>query len=472
MTAQLRLPRMLHRAVALAGLAAAFSGAPAMADSLTFIRHNNVWLANPDGTGAYQVTRDGSAASPYESPSEANDGTVVAVRAAPGHRRQIYRMTQSGLLRNAPVNTPAPGSGALDAKVSPDGALVAYWFATTVATGRCTFCVSAASQTLLSHSDRFTNPGAVGTPHTGGWPSWLSRDTITLGSGSPTQWYYRLGMPEAAEWFADSDVTGGTAALLDAETAPTGDRLAVVRGNNQETILLLNMNGPPPAKPTIANPTCDALASPHGKFVDPTWSHDGRLLAWQENDGVWVMPVPANLADCGSFGTPALRIPGASAPDLSPAAIHPGARPVCGNPGNPAPCRPTSAPCCSPAQLRAQLKALLSAEATALKHLKLHGLRSRRQVKITFNAPTPGRLMLKLTVKPAKRKVTLATGQVGFTTAGRRTITLRVTRDGAGILRHAHRLNMTLHAAFTPAGGKATRASASLTMPRRAPKRG
>ena len=63
--------------------------APAAADSLAFIREHNVWLANPDGSGQYRVTFDGTAAAPYESPSQADNGTVVAIRHTPGQRRQI-----------------------------------------------------------------------------------------------------------------------------------------------------------------------------------------------------------------------------------------------------------------------------------------------------------------------------------------------------------------------------------------------
>ena len=318
---------------------AAVAAAPAGADSLAFIKDNNVWLADLDGSGQYQVTFDGTPGAPYESPSQSDNGTVVAIRQTPGQRRQIYRMTQSGRLLNPPINTPAPGTGAIDAKVSPDGALVAYWFATTVNDPICVFCVSVSNQVLLSYSGRFTGYQEVGTPNTGGWPSWIDNNTITLGNGSATQWYYKLGMPEAAEWFADSDVVQqGLETLLDAEAAPSGDRLAVVRGDNQETILLLRMTGPPPAKPTVANPQCDSLPGPTGKFVDPTWSSDGRTLAWQEDDGVWTLPVPADLADCAGFGAPALLIPGAKNPDLSPAPINPGPRPPCGNPGNPVAC--------------------------------------------------------------------------------------------------------------------------------------
>lgn len=82
--------------LALTALVAAVAAPPAAADSLVFIRDHNVWLANADASGQYQVTRDGTSGAPYESPSQADDGTIVAIRETPGARRQIYRMTQSG----------------------------------------------------------------------------------------------------------------------------------------------------------------------------------------------------------------------------------------------------------------------------------------------------------------------------------------------------------------------------------------
>ena len=121
-------------------IAALLAAAPAAADSLVFIRSGNVWLANADGSGQYQVTLDGTADSPYSSPSQADDGTIVALRTPPGGRPQIWRMHQNGGLLNAPINTPAPGTGAIDARASPDGSLVAYWFVTEMSTGTCLYC--------------------------------------------------------------------------------------------------------------------------------------------------------------------------------------------------------------------------------------------------------------------------------------------------------------------------------------------
>lgn len=75
-------------------------------------------------------------------------------------------------------------------------------------------------------------------------------------------------MAHEEEWFNDNPFDPGEVhiqTLLDAEVAPTGDRLAVVRGDNQETIRFLEMSGPPPDPPTPV--TGCWFANPSGKFV-------------------------------------------------------------------------------------------------------------------------------------------------------------------------------------------------------------
>ena len=52
----------------------------AHASSLVYIKDYTVWLANPDGTGQRQLTTDGFKELPYESPSQADDGTSLAGR--------------------------------------------------------------------------------------------------------------------------------------------------------------------------------------------------------------------------------------------------------------------------------------------------------------------------------------------------------------------------------------------------------
>src|SRR3954447_3156478 len=119
--------RLLVTAVGCAAaLCLAFSGS-ALADSIVYVSNGNVWLTSPDGARSYQVTFDGG----YDSPSQADDGTIVAVQ-----RRQIVRMDRSGRRIGAPVAAMGtdPGAGGqefygpYEARVSPDGRKVAYWY--------------------------------------------------------------------------------------------------------------------------------------------------------------------------------------------------------------------------------------------------------------------------------------------------------------------------------------------------------
>ena len=332
-------------------IAALVVAAPnAAADSLVFIRDHNVWLANADGSGQYQVTLDGTTGSPYSSPSQADDGTIVALRTPFGGRPQIWRMHQNGGLLNAPINTPAPGTGAIDARVSPDGRLVAYWFLTEVSTGPCLYCFEITTRALISYADRFTNPDAVGTPNTGGWPSWMSNNRLYVSGASAEIWYYQLGTPEAVQWWGDSENCGlctnppPIVNLSAGEVSRDGQRIAVVRGNGEETIALYQSGGPPPADgsaPPKPTPTCAFTGPNGGKFVRPTWSQDGQTLAWQEGNGIWSSRIP-DFSNCAAL-TSQLIVPGGTDPDFGPAAVNPGARPACGNPGNPTACRRAAA---------------------------------------------------------------------------------------------------------------------------------
>jgi hypothetical protein len=451
-------------ALALAGTAAA--------DSLVYIKANNVWLSNADGSSPYQVTLDGTPDSPYSSPSQADDGTIVALRTPPGGRPQIWRMQQNGGLLNAPINTPAPGTGAIDARVSPDGTLVAYWFLTEVSTGTCLYCFDITNRVLISHVDRFTNPDEVGTPNTGGWPSWMANNRLYVSGASAEIWYYQLGTPEAVQWWGDSENCGactpsGIVNLSDGEVSRDGQRIAVVRGNAGETIALYKSNGPPPpdgSAPPKPTAECAFSGPVGGKFVRPTWSQDGQTLAWQEGNGIWSDQIP-DITNCATIPASQLIVPGGQSPDFGPAAVNPGPRPGCGNPGNPTPCSgptppgptpPGPTPPSPPAvNLGRQLSALLSSCASALKRMAIHGLIRTHKLSIAFTAPSAGTLTLALTTT-GKHAFVVANARVVFTKAGKHGVVLALTGKGLRALRHAHSLRGSLKVTFTPRAGKAT----------------
>ena len=104
----------------------------AHASSLVYVKDYNVWLANPDGTGARQLTTDGFKELPYESPSQADDGTILA-----GRGLKFVKLDRQGhqigpLLPSILVGKPANALavGPFDPKLSPDGHKLVYWIGT------------------------------------------------------------------------------------------------------------------------------------------------------------------------------------------------------------------------------------------------------------------------------------------------------------------------------------------------------
>ena len=311
-------------AVALAGAAAAAAAAPAAADSIVFVKDANVWLANPDGSGQYQVTTDGTADNPYQSPTQADDGTIVTVRAKPNLGPLILLRQNGAVVREVPVALMQ--FGPFEPAISPDGRRIAYQevyrdsFQTT-------------SDVRITESDRLTSPLVYGTPGPGaGSPAWIGNERIFIGSYTSARTMVPGQGP--VEWWNDWDHArqlGNSEDLDDGDVAANGN-VAFVRGDRDDnTIQLYHGDGGLASRPqptcTLSNPS----PGPNGKrFEDPTFAPSGNALAWQEGDGVWTVTFPEG--NCGR-GVPRLTIPGASEPDWGPAPVNPGPRPQTETPG-------------------------------------------------------------------------------------------------------------------------------------------
>jgi hypothetical protein len=165
------------RALMVAAVALALSPAIASADSIVYVKDSNVWLANPDGTGRYQVTTDGTAEDPYRSPSQADDGTIAA-----GHGERILRMRQNGAVLNEldpptlmnSVSHPMDGVP-VDVAISPDGTKIAYTFYGY----ECPVGASCGARTTtgIIPSDRFSATAVYGTSYFR-TPSWVTNSRI------------------------------------------------------------------------------------------------------------------------------------------------------------------------------------------------------------------------------------------------------------------------------------------------------
>lgn len=304
----------------LATAALTIAAAPAAADSLVYVRGGDVQLTGEERT--VTLTTDGG----YESPSMADDGTIVAVRRVEqggATVRYVHRMDQTGRLLNPPtVAVPVDNrnyTGPLGAQVSPDGRLVAFHYFNRGATSRPEM-----PRVAIAPTDR--DLGDLGDIFSAGYylnPTWIGSSTIVLfGTPGfiPNVQTYTLGGGGISDWFdapGVGHIGGGELSADGTRFAATADGGAVLQ--------LFSVPGPPPAAP---QPTC-RFSGAAGTFSRPRWSPDGRGLVWEQPDGLHVAEVPA-VADCPAI-VERLVAPGGSDPDWGPADL-----PSSGTPGDPA----------------------------------------------------------------------------------------------------------------------------------------
>ena len=290
------------------GAACALAAVPATAsaDSLVYVKDGNVFLSGQDGSRAQAITTDGG----YESPSQADDGTIVAGRQTEEngrHPRRLYRMDRTGRLLNAPVETVATDNsyyiGPLQPKVSPHGRSVAYHYLDTGPIEDDTEPVLA-----WSYSDRDTVNGELGANKGYLNPSW-TQDGRTLAFYAAERTFQvdvqSVNGP-VDNWFGDNDVSP---LLLDGELSRDGTRLAAI-GNG--AIRLYDVPAGPLNPPVLR---CE-ITGFNGDPLGPTWSSDGRTLAWQETDGIHSMPLD-DLDACASASR-ALVVARGADPDFGP----------------------------------------------------------------------------------------------------------------------------------------------------------
>ena len=316
---------MTRKTVLAAALAAACLIAPAaaQADSIAYVKDHNVWLANPDGSGQYQVTADGTADRAFGSPSQADDGTIVARKGA-----EIVRMRQNGQLLSSfdpPDTTDSAGQWIggvpVDVAVSPDGSKVAYSYYTY----NCPPGVSCGARyvTLYSNAAAATPEATYGKLFRNS-PSWLSNDRVLVFGGATSQVNYDSpggGTDDDVHWFDDIDMFAPPTDLGDGELSRQGDRLVTIRSYGADSHLMFYKVGSLDSLPVYA---CNT--GTEETLDGPSWSPDGTKVAFAHKDGVEVLPLPSVEEGCPGASSGTVVIPGGSQPDWGPAAVDPGPR--------------------------------------------------------------------------------------------------------------------------------------------------
>jgi hypothetical protein len=321
-----------------AACALALVPAAASADSIAYVKDGNVWIANPDGSGQYQVTDDANEQVRYYSPSQADDGTIVAARG-----EEIVRLQQNGKVLSRFDPPPVPNSVGstsdgvpVDLAVSPDGTRVAYTFYST----GCPVGVSCGARGVVAYSraDRASDPAEFGWSYNVRSPEWVTNDRIITTGGYGRHANFDSpdgGVDDFVNWWGDGED------VSDAEVTRQGDRIAYLRSYGERTHLALyaikgDARTEVPPAPTTED-GCHSGAD--ATLDDPTWSPDGEQVAFADSAGVEVLETP-RAAPCDGPPTRVI-LPGASAPDWGSASVNPGPRetkppehgPACGKRG-------------------------------------------------------------------------------------------------------------------------------------------
>jgi hypothetical protein len=431
-------------------IALALVAPAANADSIAYVKDGNVWLATPDGSRQFQVTTTGG----YSDVTQADDGTMIGLNGV-----RLHRLDRTGNVLadfDTPVSDTRPAGsrvfyGPFDPALSPDGTKLAYtYYYMTQSQNPTCFppqCVVAINEggTGYSHADRQTAWDEIGKHSGWRYPIWADDDTTVM--SDPTH------LPNA-DIIVDT-ISDGPPGMLHAWATDFGvkhvghgdisrdkRKLAFVTGEADESLSVYHVpsfpttwkDGEAPAG-TIPNACYRYGDAVGGKFATPTFSPDGRRLAWGQGDGIAVVDVPDFDAAGGCTQEGAtlakLTIPGGSEPDWGPADVPSGRA---GGGGG-----------------------ALAIRAGSTKLTRA----LRRGLTLRVNAPSAG----KVAAIATRRGRRVATGKRSVA-AGAAKVKLTFTKTARRSLKRAGRVKLGVRVTFTPATGAVKRDSLSVTLRR------
>jgi hypothetical protein len=432
--------------------------APAMADSIAYIKDGNVWLATPDGGRQVQITTSGD----YSYVSQADDGTMIAL--APNERlRKLSRTGQvlaefpvyvgDGAPRSGPVNE---FHGPFTPEISPDGRLVAFeWIDESYGNGDTEDCnpnsvppcyvFTAGRGVGITHSDRFTGYEEFGLIT--GWifPHWVSNDMLLRSESGVSMnedaVFTSVGPGKGDDglkrWFWDDWGYG----VSDVEMSRDLKTVVGIAGQNDEKLRVYRplydpFNAPaqnltPFAENTPVVEPCFELGDPvGGRFETPSLSPDGRGLAYAVGDGIWVHPLPDLSAGCQNGQLGRLVIPGGRHPDWGPADVR--------------------------SHTRVRDKLRVKAARTSLR------VTLRRGLMLTVQGSGAGRA----TATALSGRNRVGTGRARASAAGTARVKIRFTRAAKRSLSRRRSVRLTLNVRFRPNTGPASARQVSLRLAR------
>ena len=327
-----RLHTALMRLAAAALAAAAWGASTARADSIVYVKGNAIWASSPDGKRQVQL----AANRRFASPSQADDGTIVAL----GDDNHLYRFSRGGKPIGKPVltwlglNGGSGFAGPYRPRVSPDGTKVAFTFMRSQGLDPVTGTSRVEGGTSYTYVDRMTPPGRLGVVK--GWdnPAWIdNRHTMTFKPGADSfeglvnVAVHELGhavatatddMHHAYTWFDDPNAP----TMVFGDITRSGDKLAVGEDGfaATRTIRFYSVAARPPFKEDAPVYRC-RLESPKGAgYESVSWSPDGTSLAYQTGGSIYVVRV-GSIANGCTLGRPRLLVAGGTSPSWGKADV-------------------------------------------------------------------------------------------------------------------------------------------------------
>ncbi|MCO5316637.1 MAG: hypothetical protein M9938_10840 [Solirubrobacterales bacterium] len=305
----------------LSSLILIFQAGSAIAANVSWVGPDgNLYRASPDGVRTEQVTDNATTESGYLTPSQRDDGTIVAIRKASSSAFAYFIRPSDGKQIDA-WSLPKTGAGSFvpfnGGTISPEGGMFVYdWHYFDCMTNPCTlnqrvsFIAGPATTNpcLINCHVGYVRPRWIpGTPFAGFVDTSFNRIWVQKEkSAEPTGW---LGFndPNAGD-IESFDVSGNGRTVL--EVTPEG-------GDDAEFSFWDNNGTPPAGRPAHRCSVANIAKAP----AFPRFSPDGSMITWQDRGSVYVAAVPAVTDGSSCNLDPVVRIGSGKQPAWGKATI-------------------------------------------------------------------------------------------------------------------------------------------------------
>jgi hypothetical protein len=320
------------------GAAAPDAHAAKSGGSILYRKGGRLWVASPTGRGKHRIPKSKG----LENPSQDNRGRIVAQKGI-----YLYRLNRRGRRLNPKITTAFRTNPVLTSfkgpffpEVSPDGKKIAYTYSFTEShyDPGCD-CISnqPSLNTAYTYSNRFVDDPDQKFGHARFYSraSWIDNRSVV--ATTPNLYDYAGnvldtvavdplggGADSYQHWFTECTDCSSVQTLQkypldEGELTRKRDKAVFVAGDLNATqagsqLFVYPLSAPPTAIP----PHFCRISGPNGSFTSPSWSPDGRSLAWEDRRGIWVGKLGSLDGDNCEVSRK-LVVRGGKAPDWGPA---------------------------------------------------------------------------------------------------------------------------------------------------------